>query len=116
MKMRYEVIKGKQKHFFTIDQLMKKTGCGESAIRHRMKQSHDWKVVMAKKGKHCIGGYTKSDKAKKKSQALENIVYMESEIIKLENQKKHAKHSKHPFWNRDSEEGKLHRLLWGAWC
>ena len=63
-------------------------------------------------------GKLQSNKAKeeKNSKALQNILYMENEIIKLENKKINEKYAKHPFWNRDTEEGKLHRLLWGAWC
>ena len=114
MKMKYEIIKGKTRHFFTIDELMKKTGCGESAIRHRMKQSHQWSVVMAKKGKHCIGGYTKKDKAKTKVKHAERKLNYQTEENKAEIKKRETKYANHPFWDQ-GKEGKLHRLLWGAW-
>ena len=43
----------------TIDQIMKKTGLGRAAVNHRLKQSKKSEVVLAKKGKHVIGGYNK---------------------------------------------------------
>mgnify|MGYP006124247715 FL=1 len=114
MKMKYEIRKGNDRILMTMNEIMKKTGLQASAVRHRLKQSNEYKIVLAKKGKHIIGGYTKADKARAKRLAKARELNFQTEENKAERKKKQIKYAKHPFWDK-GEEGKLHRLLWGAW-
>ena len=94
----------------TMDQIMKKTGLGSSAVNHRLKQSKKSEVVLAKKGKHVIGGYNK----KLRQEALKlSEIYKNPESIALKKKEVEIM-NKHPFYDQ-GEKGKLHRLLFGKW-
>ena len=114
MTMKYEIKKGNKRILMTMKEIMKKTGLQSSAVRHRLKQSNDAKIVLAKKGKHIIGGYSKADKARSKARAKARELNFQTEENKAERKKKEIKYAQHPFWDK-GEKGKLHRLLWGAW-
>jgi len=92
----------------TVQQIMDHTRLGRAAVNHRLKQSKKSEVVLAPKGKHVIGGY------RKKSDLQMSDVCKNPE--KVEKKKKAEQIKKnHPFYRTDTEEGKLHRLLFGKW-
>ena len=94
----------------TMQEMMDYTGLKRAALQHRLKQSNDSTLVLAKKGKHGIGGY---NKPKKQPKLKLSDVYKNPE--KIEKKKKANQILKnHPFYDQ-GEKGKLHRLLFGKW-
>ena len=63
---------GKQ---YTLCEIMKKTGCKDSAARHRLSQSRDPAKILAKKGTHKDYGYGRR-----------RVLNKTPEIVKINNQ------------------------------